>query len=74
MTTVEEEETRVEKNVIKPLLKKYNHLNVQLDSEFIRGDPVDILQKIVKYDHANMLFVGRRGWFSIVFCFFGLFL
>ena len=61
MSTEEEEETRVEKNVIKPLLKKYNHLNVQLDSEVIWGDPVDILQKIVKEDHANMLFVGRKG-------------
>jgi nucleotide-binding universal stress UspA family protein len=61
MSTKEEEESRIEQNVIKPLLKKYNHLNVQLDSEFVWGDPAEILQKKVKDEHANMLFVGRRG-------------
>lgn len=61
MSTKEEEEARVEQNVIKPLLKKYNHLNVQLDSDLAWGDPVEVLQKSVKDEHANMLFVGRRG-------------
>jgi nucleotide-binding universal stress UspA family protein len=61
MTTIEEEESRIEQNVIKPLLKKYNHLNVQLDSEFVWGEPVEVLQKKVKEEHAKMLFLGRRG-------------
>ena len=61
MTTKEEEEARVEGNIIKPLLKKYNHLNVQLDSELVWGEPAEILLNKVKNEHANMLFVGRRG-------------
>jgi nucleotide-binding universal stress UspA family protein len=61
MITKEEEEARIEENIIKPLLKKYNHLNVQLDSEFLWGDPVEILKNKVKNEHANMLFVGRSG-------------
>jgi nucleotide-binding universal stress UspA family protein len=59
--TREEEEARIEENIIKPLLKKYNHLNVQLDSELCWGEPAEILLNKVKHEHANMLFVGRRG-------------
>jgi nucleotide-binding universal stress UspA family protein len=61
MRTKEEEEARIENNVIKPLLKKYNQLNVQLDSELLWGEPAEILLNKVKNEHANMLFVGRRG-------------
>lgn len=59
--TKEEEESIVEENVIEPLLRKYNQLNVQLDSEFIWGEPTEIIQKRVKDEHAYMLFLGRRG-------------
>jgi nucleotide-binding universal stress UspA family protein len=66
MSTKEEEEYRIEQNLIKPLLQKYNHLNVQLDSEYIWGDPAEVLQKKVKDEHANMLFVGRRGRSALI--------
>lgn len=61
ISSKEEEETRIEKNVIKPLLKKYKDLNLQLDSELIWGEPVEMLLKKIKDEHANMLFLGRRG-------------
>lgn len=61
MISKEEEESQIEENTIQPLLKKYNHLNVQLDSEFVWGDPAETLEKRVKEEHANMLFLGRRG-------------
>jgi nucleotide-binding universal stress UspA family protein len=61
MLTKEEEENLVECEVIKPMLKKYNHLNVQVDSECIWGDPAEVIKKCVKEEHANMLFLGRRG-------------
>lgn len=61
MRTKEEEESIAEEEVIQPLLEKYKHLNVQLSSELIWGEPVEILQKRVKGEHANMLFLGRRG-------------
>lgn len=57
----EEEESIVDEKVIQPLLEKYNQLNVKLDSEYIWGDPVEILQKTVKEEHASMLFLGRKG-------------
>lgn len=57
----EEEESIVDEKIIQPLLVKNNQLNVPLESEFIWGDPVEVLQKSVKEEHASMLFLGRRG-------------
>jgi nucleotide-binding universal stress UspA family protein len=58
---VKKEESYAQKNVISPLIEKYNHLSVELNGELIWGDPVDVLLAQVQEQHANMLFVGRRG-------------
>jgi nucleotide-binding universal stress UspA family protein len=61
MISKAEEESQIEASTIQPLLKKYNDLNVQLDSEFVWGEPAETIEKRVKEEHANMLFLGRRG-------------
>jgi nucleotide-binding universal stress UspA family protein len=62
----EEEENIAKENIIQPLFNKYQDFNVKLDSEFVWGDAVEVLQKRVKDEHANMLFLGRRGRSSFV--------
>ncbi|WDE07775.1 universal stress protein [Thalassomonas viridans] len=57
----QDEEAYVEKNVLAPLLETYAGTGVNIDSEMRWGDPVEVLREQVKADHANMLFLGRRG-------------
>lgn len=57
----EDEEKRINDKVIKPLIAKFSDKNIPLESELIFGEPVHELSKQVKNEHANMLFLGRRG-------------
>ena len=57
----DQEEKNVIDHVLTPLVAKLASSDVDVDSEFIWGDPAEIIQKQVKDGHANMLFVGRRG-------------
>lgn len=57
----EEEETHAREVILNPLLEKHKDSGVELTTRFDWGDPVQITQKIAKEDHANMVFVGRRG-------------
>ncbi|MEH6442506.1 MAG: universal stress protein [Oceanospirillaceae bacterium] len=54
------QEKQAQENDISPLLDKYSD-EVALSSEFIWGDPVEVLLEQAKEKHANMLFLGRRG-------------
>jgi nucleotide-binding universal stress UspA family protein len=47
--------------ILQPLIEKYDAESVDLTSEYIWGEPVDVLHQLVKDYHVNMLFVGRRG-------------
>ncbi|MDX2368735.1 MAG: universal stress protein [Colwellia sp.] len=51
----------VSKNILQPLIEKYQVEDLTITSEYIWGEPVDVLHQYVKDQHANMLFVGRRG-------------
>jgi nucleotide-binding universal stress UspA family protein len=55
-----EQETKILENDIAPLIEKYSG-DVELSSEFIWGEPVDVLLEQAKDNNANMLFLGRRG-------------
>ena len=57
----QDEERYVQANVFAPLLEKYSGSTVKLETEMVWGEPVEILREQVKKEHANMLFVGRRG-------------
>jgi len=56
-----EEERLVTKNVLEPLKQKYSGNDVQLTTELVWGEPAQVLHECTKEQHANMLFVGRRG-------------
>ncbi|WDE01439.1 universal stress protein [Thalassomonas actiniarum] len=56
-----DEEAYVTKNIFAPLQEKYADSGVKIDYEMMWGEPVEVLRDQVKAQHANMLFVGRRG-------------
>jgi len=47
--------------ILQPLIEKYQVAGLHLTSEYIWGEPAEVLHQYVKDHHANMLFVGRRG-------------
>ena len=55
-----EHEKQTLENDVAPLIKKYSD-EVELSSELVWGDPVEVLLGQAKENHANMLFLGRRG-------------
>lgn len=54
------------KKILQPLIEKYQVEDLHLTSEYIWGEPAEVLRQYVKDHHANMLFVGRRGRSLIV--------
>ncbi|WDE14127.1 universal stress protein [Thalassomonas haliotis] len=56
-----DEEAYVKKNVFAPLQEKHADSGVNIDCEMVWGEPVEVLREQVKTEHANMLFLGRRG-------------
>lgn len=55
------EEDSIKETVIDPLLERYQSSGVTIRYKIGWGDPVEELLSQVKQEHANMLFVGRRG-------------
>lgn len=51
----------VNKKILQPSIDKFKAEKVDLSSEYIWGEPVDVLLQQVNDYHVNMLFVGRRG-------------
>lgn len=58
---VKDEEKYAQNKIISPILDKYRALNIELSSELIWGDPVEVLLEQIKDEHVNMVFMGRRG-------------
>ncbi|WP_448563401.1 universal stress protein [Thalassotalea ganghwensis] len=56
-----QEEKFAQEHVIAPLMKKFADDGVKLESQLSWGDPVDVIHKLEKQEHANMVFLGRRG-------------
>ena len=55
------EQEEVFETVIQPLLDQHLDEEVIMDYKVLWGDPVDVLHECAKHEHANMLFMGRRG-------------
>ena len=58
-TSKEEELER--KNLLEPLEKKFESSGVKIRSKLIWGLAEDVIKEQAKTEHANMIFVGRRG-------------
>lgn len=56
-----EQEAKERSEILEPLLARYADSGVNIRGEFFWGHPVEILQKQIKKEQANMIFVGRRG-------------
>ena len=48
-------------NVLHPLVKRYEKSGVTIKTELHWGDPAKTIHNCAKKNHANMVFVGRRG-------------
>ncbi len=57
----DEEEMHAKEDILAPLVDKNSDKGVDISTHFDWGDPVEIIRGIAKKDHANMVFVGRRG-------------
>jgi nucleotide-binding universal stress UspA family protein len=60
------EEANIFDKVLTPLLAKYNHLDVDISTELLWGDPAIVIKRQVKETGAVMLFVGRQGRSRVV--------
>lgn len=56
-----QENSRVEQKIFAPLVSNAQDLGVNVSTEVLWGDPVEVLLEKVKAEHASMVFVGRRG-------------
>ncbi len=61
MIDKDQEYDNIMKNVLAPLMAKYADSGVEITTEAIWGDPVETIHSVAKSEHANMIFVGRRG-------------
>lgn len=57
----EEEELHAKKDILEALVIKNSDKGVDISTHFDWGNPVEIIRDIAKKEHANMVFVGRRG-------------
>jgi len=55
------EERYNKEKVLMPLINKHQDSGVELSAETLWGEPVDVIREQIKQQHANMVFVGRRG-------------
>lgn len=60
LDTDEAEKVEREK-ILDPLNKRFADSGVEIKSTLLWGHPVDIIRDQAKKQHANMIFVGRRG-------------
>lgn len=57
----EEEERHAKEDILAAVADKLGDKGVEVTTHFDWGNPVDIIRKMAKNEHANMVFVGRRG-------------
>ncbi len=62
----ETEEKNIQATILAPLEEKYKDSGIKFSTELLWGDPVEVIQEQVKTEHANMLFIGRRGRSRVV--------
>lgn len=58
-TTEQEELER--KGILDPLESRFSDSGVKIKYSMQWGHPVEVIREQAKKDHANMIFVGRRG-------------
>jgi len=56
-----EEEHHAKVEILDALVAQNSDKGVAISTHFDWGDPAEIIRTIAKEDHANMVFVGRRG-------------
>jgi len=57
----DEEERHAKEDILASVAAKHGDKGVDVTTHFDWGNPVDIIRKMAKNEHANMVFVGRRG-------------
>lgn len=57
----EEEEKHAQDSILQPLVDANSDKGVEISTHYDWGSPVDVIRDIAKREHANMVFVGRRG-------------
>jgi len=67
----EEEEEAVRAHILTPLEERYADSGVTIKSDLYWGNPAEVVKKQAKKEHANMIFVGRRGRSKIADLFVG---
>ena len=60
LNTDEAEKVEREK-ILDPLDERFAKSGVTIKSKLLWGHPVEIIRDLAKKEHANMIFVGRRG-------------
>lgn len=56
-----EEEQHARNKILNPLVEANAEKGVEISTHFDWGSPVEVIQRLAREDHANMVFVGRRG-------------
>lgn len=62
----DDEEKRIAKHIVEPLMKHYRECKVALSSEIVFGDPVETLCEVIVNDNVDLMFVGRKGRSTLV--------
>ena len=56
-----EEEQHARNKILNPLVEANAEKGVEISTHFDWGSPVEVIQRLARDEHANMVFVGRRG-------------
>lgn len=56
-----EEENHAHNKILNPLVEAHKDKGVEITTHFDWGNPAEVISKLAKDTHANMVFVGRRG-------------
>ncbi len=57
----EQEEKHAQENILAPLVAANSDKGVEISTHCDWGSPTDVIRDLTKKEHANMVFVGRRG-------------
>lgn len=56
-----EEENHAHNKILNPLVEANKDKGVEISTHFDWGNPAEVIANVAKENHANMVFVGRRG-------------
>lgn len=57
----DEEERHAKEDILAGIAERNGDKNVEIETHFAWGNPVEIIREMAKKERANMVFVGRRG-------------